>query len=178
MFSLFWSESIAVNQWVGINFKNLSFTEYVNNFDEPVLYACPNGGYLNGVNSVHDNVPEDRKFKFRCCTPMSGIFFPHILFFKTTKEFKIFCLLLVFVLWNYFACPLYMSEMLLKQLKIWNNQWIGLSIFLKDITTKTACGPIGPTIGIDVWITPFHPVTLSWVWKAFTTTINSKYDID
>ncbi|XP_022295388.1 hemagglutinin/amebocyte aggregation factor-like [Crassostrea virginica] len=49
-------------------------SEYVNNFDEPVLYACPNGGYLNGVYSVHDNVPEDRKFKFRCCTPMSGYY--------------------------------------------------------------------------------------------------------
>lgn len=45
---------------------------YVNNFDALVLYTCPTGGYLNGVFSVHDNYTEDRRYKFRCCTPRSG----------------------------------------------------------------------------------------------------------
>ncbi|XP_056015799.1 hemagglutinin/amebocyte aggregation factor-like isoform X2 [Ostrea edulis] len=45
---------------------------YVNSYDQPVLYTCPNGGYLNGVSSVHNNKKEDRMFRFRCCTPKPG----------------------------------------------------------------------------------------------------------
>ncbi|XP_022295541.2 hemagglutinin/amebocyte aggregation factor-like [Crassostrea virginica] len=51
-----------------------SLSGYVNNFDAPVLYTCPNGGYLNGVSSVHDNKKEDRRYRFRCCTPRSGYY--------------------------------------------------------------------------------------------------------
>lgn len=49
-----------------------SWSGYVNNFDALVLYTCPTGGYLHGVFSVHDNYTEDRRYKFRCCTPRSG----------------------------------------------------------------------------------------------------------
>ena len=80
-------------------------TGYVNNFDAPVLYTCLNGGYLNGVSSVHDNKKEDRRYRFRCCTPKSGKFLPDILFFKTTKEFNMifwslvgFCFMMLFCL--------------------------------------------------------------------------------
>ena len=52
------------------------FTGYVNDFDAPVLYTCPNGGYLNGVYSVHNNKKEGRRYRFRCCIPKSGKYFP------------------------------------------------------------------------------------------------------
>uniref|UniRef100_K1QVM8 Hemagglutinin/amebocyte aggregation factor n=1 Tax=Magallana gigas TaxID=29159 RepID=K1QVM8_MAGGI len=47
---------------------------YVNEYDANVLHACSNGGYLNGVHSVHNNKKEDRRYKFRCCTPRSGYY--------------------------------------------------------------------------------------------------------
>ena len=145
----------------------------------PVLYTCPNGGYLNGVSSVHDNKNEDGRYRFRCCTPKSGKYFPHILFFKTTEEFKMvfFSLLLVFVLWYYFACRLLMAEMLQKRCNLWINQWISLSIFLKDITQKN-CRWTGWVNKWDFFLTTsFHLVTLSGVWIAFTTK-KVNYDID
>ena len=86
-------------------------------------------------------------------------------------------LLLVLVLWHYFACHLLMAEKLQKR-PDWNYQWISLSIFLKDIATKTAYGPIMSTTGMNFLTTLFHSVTLSGVWIAFTTTKKSKYDID
>ena len=46
-------------------------TGYVNDFDAPVLYSCPNGGYINGVASYHHNHYEDRRYRFRCCVPYS-----------------------------------------------------------------------------------------------------------
>nr|AFJ91810.1 dermatopontin [Ostrea edulis] len=47
---------------------------YANNYDQPVLYTCPNGGYLNGVSSIHNNRKEDRQYRFRCCAPSSGYY--------------------------------------------------------------------------------------------------------
>lgn len=41
--------------------------EYVNDFDQPVIFQCPHGGVLNGVSSYHDNHKEDRRFRFYCC---------------------------------------------------------------------------------------------------------------
>ena len=79
MFSLFLSQSIALNKLVGLFLRNAHlFTGYVNDFDAPVLYTCPNGGYLNGVYSVHDNKKEDRRYRFRCCTgtPKPSKYFP------------------------------------------------------------------------------------------------------
>ena len=99
--------------------------------------------------------------------------FPTFYFSKPPKNSKwFFCLLLVFVLWYYFACRLLMAEMLQKRCNLWINQWISLSI------KKTADGPVGSTNGMDFLTTSFHLVTLSGVWIAFTTTEKSKYDID
>ena len=41
--------------------------DYVNRFDEPVVYMCPPGMYLAGVQSYHANFYEDRRFKYQCC---------------------------------------------------------------------------------------------------------------
>lgn len=48
-----------------------SWSGYVNDYDELVLYTCPNQGYLNGVHSIHYDRTEDRKYSFRCCIPKS-----------------------------------------------------------------------------------------------------------
>ena len=147
----------------------------MNNYDEPVLYTCTNGGYLNGVSSVHDNKREDRRWKFRCCTPESGKYFPLIWFVKTTQEFKI--PLASFSFMTLFCLPPLNGWKTAE--KAWLKQTrISLSIFLKDITTKTAYGPIMSTTGMNFLTTLFHSVTLSGVWIAFTTTKKSKYDID
>lgn len=29
------------------------YSEYVNDFDQPVIFQCPHGGVLNGVSSYH-----------------------------------------------------------------------------------------------------------------------------
>lgn len=51
-----------------------SWSGYVNQYDANVLHTCSNGGYLNGVFSIHNNKNEDRRYKFRCCTPRSGYY--------------------------------------------------------------------------------------------------------
>lgn len=43
------------------------WSEYANNFDQPVAFQCPNGGVMDGVSSYHDNGAEDRRFRFYCC---------------------------------------------------------------------------------------------------------------
>uniref|UniRef100_K1R0B1 Hemagglutinin/amebocyte aggregation factor n=1 Tax=Magallana gigas TaxID=29159 RepID=K1R0B1_MAGGI len=48
-------------------FDSCYWTEYVNDFDQPVIFQCPHGGVLNGVSSYHDNHREDRRFRFYCC---------------------------------------------------------------------------------------------------------------
>lgn len=41
--------------------------DYVNDFDQPVVFQCPNGGVMDGVHSYHYNGAEDRRFRFYCC---------------------------------------------------------------------------------------------------------------
>ncbi|XP_067663464.1 uncharacterized protein [Haliotis asinina] len=41
---------------------------YVNDFDKPISYQCPNNGVISGVISFHSNHHEDRRFKFYCCS--------------------------------------------------------------------------------------------------------------
>lgn len=43
------------------------WTGYVNNWDDPFNYNCPNNGYITGMSSYHDNKKEDRRWQFRCC---------------------------------------------------------------------------------------------------------------
>ncbi|XP_046564165.1 dermatopontin-like isoform X2 [Haliotis rubra] len=41
---------------------------YVNQFEQPVSFQCPNNGVISGVSSIHSNGPEDRRFDFYCCS--------------------------------------------------------------------------------------------------------------
>ena len=51
--------------------SSCSWTDYVNWFDEEILYQCPNG-VITGVHSYHSNYHEDRRFRFRCCTTVKN----------------------------------------------------------------------------------------------------------
>jgi len=42
------------------------WTDYVNDWDEPVLFTCEPGYYIAGIGSVHANHSEDRRFSFLC----------------------------------------------------------------------------------------------------------------
>ncbi|MCO7190566.1 MULTISPECIES: dermatopontin-like protein [unclassified Pseudoalteromonas] len=46
--------------------KTVSWTGYVNSYDQAFNYTCPAGKFLVGVYSVHSNRHEDRVFKFAC----------------------------------------------------------------------------------------------------------------
>ena len=47
--------------------QSCSWTGEVNNWDDFLLFNCPNNGLISGVWSHHDNNREDRRFRFRCC---------------------------------------------------------------------------------------------------------------
>ena len=47
--------------------KTVCTSDYVNEWDQPVTYQCPNDGFITGIDSVHDNRYEDRRFKYQCC---------------------------------------------------------------------------------------------------------------
>lgn len=40
---------------------------YVNSYDQLLEYHCPDSHFVHGVESIHDNGKEDRKFSFYCC---------------------------------------------------------------------------------------------------------------
>ncbi|KAL8561477.1 hypothetical protein ACOMHN_011159 [Nucella lapillus] len=35
--------------------------------DRPVTFKCPKKGFITGMASLHNNRAEDRQFQFRCC---------------------------------------------------------------------------------------------------------------
>ena len=39
----------------------------VNQYRQPINFNCPANQVVAGMDSVHDNRPEDRVWKFRCC---------------------------------------------------------------------------------------------------------------
>ena len=41
---------------------------YVNAFDQPVEFTCPADQVMVGESSYHNNEPEDRQYRFRCCS--------------------------------------------------------------------------------------------------------------
>ena len=41
--------------------------DFVNAYDKGLEYTCPDNKVLAGVSSVHNNVKEDRRWKFKCC---------------------------------------------------------------------------------------------------------------
>ncbi|XP_068672460.1 dermatopontin-like [Montipora foliosa] len=42
-------------------------SEWNNEWDRAVYHMCDNNGYITGIQSVHDNGKEDRRFRFSCC---------------------------------------------------------------------------------------------------------------
>ena len=48
-----------------------SWTDYLNNFDGPVNKYCD--GYIGGIESIHSNLHEDRKWKIQCCNAGEGV---------------------------------------------------------------------------------------------------------
>ena len=72
LYGMIQRDNMAI-KFVNIFYNNKKFVycyfyvEYVNDFDAPVAFQCPNGGALDGVGSYHDNGPEDRRFRFYCC---------------------------------------------------------------------------------------------------------------
>ena len=47
--------------------QTCSWTSYVNEFDQPILFMCGRNEYLRGVESYHSNPHEDRRWRFYCC---------------------------------------------------------------------------------------------------------------
>ncbi|BFZ22663.1 hypothetical protein BsWGS_25702 [Bradybaena similaris] len=47
--------------------SNCHWTNYVNEFEQPVLYNCPGDEVLHGMMSYHHDGPQDRRFMFQCC---------------------------------------------------------------------------------------------------------------
>ena len=60
-------------QWDCHEVTKTTFTEcywtdnWENVWDEPFFFQCPANYILTGVNSIHSNYYEDRRWKFRCC---------------------------------------------------------------------------------------------------------------
>lgn len=46
---------------------NCQWTDYVNLYDQPFDFECPGEGFINGLRSIHDNGPKDRRWAFQCC---------------------------------------------------------------------------------------------------------------
>ena len=42
-------------------------TNFVNAYDKELNYTCPHDKVLAGVVSVHNNLKEDRRWRFNCC---------------------------------------------------------------------------------------------------------------
>ncbi|XP_055892566.1 hemagglutinin/amebocyte aggregation factor-like [Biomphalaria glabrata] len=53
----------------GATLSKCEWSGYINDFDQPVDYNCPNDGIICGIESVHDNHHEDRKWSYYCCFP-------------------------------------------------------------------------------------------------------------
>ena len=54
------SSNLAANQ-------NCDWTDYVNEWDQPVVFTCSGDRLLSGMQSDHWDRREDRRFRFRCC---------------------------------------------------------------------------------------------------------------
>lgn len=44
------------------------WTSYINDFDQPMAYNCPLNQYVSGMESIHSNRYEDRRWKLYCCS--------------------------------------------------------------------------------------------------------------
>ncbi|XP_033755806.1 uncharacterized protein LOC117338556 [Pecten maximus] len=43
------------------------WTGYVNDYDRPFDFQCPGDDFINGLRSIHDHGPKDRRWAFQCC---------------------------------------------------------------------------------------------------------------
>ncbi|XP_033725241.1 dermatopontin-like [Pecten maximus] len=43
-------------------------SSYVNEYDQPLLYQCPEDKFVNGFRSIHDNTSNDRRTSVQCCS--------------------------------------------------------------------------------------------------------------
>merc|ERR1711936_1165431 len=46
---------------------------FVNEVDLPLNYACEGEGFITGIDSVHFDSAEDRRFNFYCCTVRGAV---------------------------------------------------------------------------------------------------------
>ncbi|XP_074652892.1 uncharacterized protein LOC141907210 [Tubulanus polymorphus] len=44
-----------------------SWTGFLNGWDEVIRFTCPRNGIVTGLYSYHNNGPEDRRWRVRCC---------------------------------------------------------------------------------------------------------------
>ncbi|XP_020908584.1 hemagglutinin/amebocyte aggregation factor [Exaiptasia diaphana] len=54
---------------------------WINDWDKPIVFMCPNHGFMAGIESYHDSYYEDRRFKFYCCHS----YWHHVHFCKTSS---------------------------------------------------------------------------------------------
>lgn len=52
-------------------------TEYVNDWDEVLVFQCQHNSYISGIDSYHNNHAEDRRFKFYCCETVGKLLRPN-----------------------------------------------------------------------------------------------------
>ncbi|XP_046340157.1 hemagglutinin/amebocyte aggregation factor-like [Haliotis rufescens] len=62
-----WDFSCRAPPYTSTNMSNCEWTDYENDFDQPLTFQCASDGIIAGISSIHDNHYEDRRFKFYCC---------------------------------------------------------------------------------------------------------------
>ncbi|CAG5128367.1 unnamed protein product [Candidula unifasciata] len=58
--------ALATNE---IRIGACEWSGYVNNYDELLEYQCADERIIAGIESIHENAYEDRKYSFKCCVP-------------------------------------------------------------------------------------------------------------
>nr|ABO26644.1 dermatopontin [Haliotis discus discus] len=56
---------------------NCQWHNKVNNFKAPISFQCQHDAVITGVSSYHRNRPEDREFKFLCCSLQGSPYLAH-----------------------------------------------------------------------------------------------------
>ncbi|XP_071160609.1 hemagglutinin/amebocyte aggregation factor-like isoform X1 [Mytilus edulis] len=56
----------------GKSSSGCQWTDYVNSFEQSFEFQCPNQSVMSGMESIHDNTAEDRRWKFYCCAFEAG----------------------------------------------------------------------------------------------------------
>lgn len=61
----------ATPRWVDL--IECEWSGYQNNYDEALIFQCPNDDIITGIESVHDNSRQDRMWSFQCCNPQDYV---------------------------------------------------------------------------------------------------------